>query len=88
VQHPSPYYDLSPEQGFELNEKLLSKLHAIYKATLAMNVLKWIMMVLGVSLGAGSLWLMKKQSDVQSLDFPGITRKVQDVTPPEDRLRY
>jgi hypothetical protein len=79
---------LSPQQGFELNEKLLSKVHVIHKAILAMNVLKWIMMALGVSLGAGSLWLMKKQSDEKSLDFPGITRKVQDVTPLEDQSRY
>jgi hypothetical protein len=79
---------LSPKQGFELGEKLLSEVHVIYKAILAMKVLKWIMMALGVSLGAGSLWIMKKQSDVQTLDFPGITRKVQDVTPLEDQSRY
>jgi hypothetical protein len=79
---------LSPEQGFELSEKLLSKVHVIYKTIFTMNVLKWIMMALGVSLGTGSLWLMKKQTDVQSSDFPGITRKVQDVTPLEDRSRY
>jgi hypothetical protein len=79
---------LSPQQEFELNEKLLSKVHVTYKAILAMNVLKWIMMALGVSLGAGSLWLMKKQSDTQSLAFSGITRKVQDVTPLEAQSRY
>jgi hypothetical protein len=79
---------LLPVQGFELSEKLLSKVHVIYKAILAMDVLKWVMMALGVSLGAGSLWLMMKQTDVQSLDFPGITRKVQDVAPLEDQPRY
>jgi len=62
------------EQGFELNQKLLSKVHVIYMAILAVNVLKWILIVMGVSLGATSLWIMKQRIDMQSLRLPGIPK--------------
>jgi hypothetical protein len=78
----------SLEQGFELNQKLLSNVHVIYKAILTMTVLKWILMVLGVSVGAASLWIVKQRIDMQSLDLPGMPRTVREVTPLEDGTRY
>jgi hypothetical protein len=66
----------------------LNKVHVIYKAILAMDVIKWILMVLGISVVAASLWILKQQTDMQSLDFPGIPRTVREVTPLEDEARY
>jgi hypothetical protein len=75
------------EQGFELNQKLLSKVHVIYKAIIAMNVLKWILIVMGVCLSATSLWIVK-QTDMQSLDLPGIPKTAREVTPLDNAARY
>jgi len=68
------------EQGFELNQKVLSKVHVIYKVTLAVNVLKWILILMRVSLGATSLWIMKQRMDMQSLYLPGIPKTVRGHT--------
>jgi hypothetical protein len=76
------------EQGFELNKKLLSKVHVIYKAILAMNVLKWILIVLGGSLTAISLWIVKQRIDMQALDLPGIPNTVREITPLDSGARY
>ena len=76
------------EQGFELNQQLLSKVHVIYKAILAMNVLKWILIVMGISLGAINLWIMKHRIDTRSLDLPGIPKTVREVTPLDNGARY
>jgi hypothetical protein len=76
------------EQGFELNQKLLSKVHVIYKAILAMNVLKWILIVMGVCLGATSLWIVKKRNDMESFDLPGRPKTVREVTPLDNAARY
>lgn len=76
------------EQGFELNQKLLRKVHVIYKATFALNVVKWILIVLGLCIGAASLWIVKKRTDMQSLNLPGISQTVRNVTPVEDGARY
>jgi hypothetical protein len=76
------------EQGFGLNQKLLSKVHVIYKAILAVNVLKWILIVMGVSLGATSLWIAKQRIDMQSHDLPGIPKTVREVTPLDNAARY
>jgi hypothetical protein len=81
-------FKLSPEQVFELNEKLLKKIRVIYKTTLAMDVLKWVLMVLGASLAAVSLWLMKQQIDMQSLNLPRTPWKATGVTPLEDHLKF
>jgi hypothetical protein len=80
---------LSPEQGFELNGKLLSKVRVIYKAIFVVDVLKWILMILGASLLIGSIWLIMKQNDIPSLDLvPGIPRTVREVTPLANQSRY
>ena len=76
------------EQGFELNQKLLSKVHVIYMAILAVNVLKWILIAIGASLGATSLWIVKQRIDMQSLDLPGIPKTVREVTPMDNGARY
>lgn len=76
------------EQGFELNQKLLSQVQVIYKAILAVNVLKWILTVMGVGLGATSLWIVKQRIDKQSLDLPGIPKTVREVTPMDNEARY
>jgi len=78
----------SLEQGFELNQKLLSKVHVIYKAILAVNVLKWILIAMGASLGATSLWIVKQRMDMQTLALPGIPKTVREVTPLENAARY
>ena len=75
------------EQGFELNQKLLRKVHVIYKAILAMNVLKWILILMGVSLGATSLQTVKQRIDMQSLDLAGIPKTVREVTPLDNGAR-
>lgn len=76
------------EQGFELNKKLLSDVHVIYKAMLAMNVLKWILIVLGGSLTATSLWIVKQRIDMQTLNLPGIPNTVREITPLDNGARY
>jgi hypothetical protein len=86
ISQPVLYFSF--EQGFELNQKLLSKVHVIYKAILAANVLKWILIVVGVSLGAISLWIVKQRMDMQSLDLPGIPKTVREVTPLDNTERY
>jgi hypothetical protein len=75
---------VSFEQGFQLNQKLLSKVHIIYKAILAMNIVKWILIVMGVSLGVTSLWIVKQRSDMQSPDLPNPI----EVTPTHSEARY
>lgn len=63
-----------------MNQKLFSKVHVIYKAILTMNALKWILILLRVSLGATSLWIVKQRMDMQSLDLPGIPKTVRGHT--------
>jgi hypothetical protein len=75
---------VSFEQGFEMNQKLLSKVHIIYKVILAMNIVKWILIVMGVSLGVTSLWIVKRRSDMQSSDLPNPV----EVTPTDNEERY
>jgi hypothetical protein len=76
------------EQGFELDQKLLSKVHLIYKVILAMNIVKWILVVMGVSLGITSLWIVKQRSDMQSPDLPGIPKSVEEATSMDSEARY
>jgi len=52
------------------------------------NVLKWILIVMGAGLGATSLWIVKQRIDMQSLDLPGIPKTVREVTPLDDSERY
>ncbi|KAJ9589991.1 hypothetical protein L9F63_016883, partial [Diploptera punctata] len=71
----------------ELNKKLVNKVKLIFSATTAMDVIKWLTMVLGLGLGGVSAFLMKKMNDEIEVNvLPG--RKSQAITPLDVQSRY